>query len=174
MTDFKNTRLLLSCACLMLLAAAAAEAKSWRRVTPLRTTRAQVERRLGKPNPRNQRYEFRGESAFIIYSGGDECARGSGGWDVPRDTVVRVVVTPRTRLRLSSLRLDLTKFEKAPDPETPAHALYTNEAEGVTYRVFEEAGEHHGRVLSVTFEPTARDARRRRCPGGDTPPAAQP
>lgn len=168
MRDFKTGRRLLTCACLMLLAAAAAEAKAWRRIVPLRTTRAQVERRLGKPNPRNQRYEFPAESAFIIYASGDGCAQGAG-WNVRRGTVVSIVVTPKTRLHLSSLRLDLTKFTKTLDPETPAHALYTNEAEGVTYHVFEEAGEYQGRVQTVTFGPSARD-RRRRCP--DQRPAA--
>ena len=45
----------LACACAVLLLlpeAAHVQAKEWRRIVPLRSTRAQVERRLGKPRGR--------------------------------------------------------------------------------------------------------------------------
>ncbi|HEV3470078.1 MAG TPA: hypothetical protein VG148_12210 [Pyrinomonadaceae bacterium] len=170
MRDFKTSRRAVSCALAVLFAAAAAEAKPWRRVVPLRTTRAEVERRFGKPDPKSRHYEFRSHRAFVVYAGGDGCAEGSSGWDVPRDTVVQIIVTPKRRLRFSRLRLDMTKFRKAADPETPAHTLYTNEEDGVTYRVFEGGGEYQGRVLKIQYDPAAEDAHLR-CPAQSPPPA---
>src|SRR5438270_12312142 len=132
-------------ACLGLLAAAAGQAKEWRRVVPLRTTRAQVERRLGKP--RGPYYEFETERAFVVYSAGRGCAGGEG-WDVPRDTVVQIVVTPKTKLRLSALRLDMRRFEKSQAPGD-AHAHYTDKAAGLAYEVYEGGGDENGLVLHV-------------------------
>ena len=156
-----NTRGVLACACAVLLAAAHAQAKDWRRVVPLRTTRAQVERRLGKP--RGVYLNLKTERAFVFYSSGRGCAGGEA-WDVPRDTVVRIVVTPKTRLRLAALRLDARKFQKSADPEVPTHALYTDKEAGLTYEVYEGAGEDNGLVLHVQYDPTAKDDKLLRCP----------
>ncbi|HWS53179.1 MAG TPA: hypothetical protein VN228_03600 [Pyrinomonadaceae bacterium] len=169
MKHFKTTRLAATCAGLLLLAAAAAEAKAWRRVVPLRTTRAQVERRFGKPRPRDRRYHFRAESALVNYAGGGGCA-GGAEWDVPRDTVLSIFVTPKRRLDIGSLRLDMTKFKKTTASDTPSRALYTNEEEGITYDVFDAPGEYQGRVQSITYGPTAED-QHRRCPDRRQPPA---
>jgi hypothetical protein len=150
-----------ACACAVLLAAAQAQAKDWRRVVPLRTTRARVVRRLGKP--RGGYLNLKTERALIVYSSGRGCAGGET-WDVPRDTVVQIVVTPKTRLRLAALRLDMRKFQKSPDPEVPAHALYTDKEAGLTYEVYEGAGEDNGLVLHVQYDPTAEDDKLLRCP----------
>lgn len=152
---------LAACACFALTAAAHAQAKEWRRIVPLRTTRAEVERRLGKP--RGGYHELKTERAFIFYSGGRGCAGGEA-WDVPRDTVVRILVTPKARLRLSSLRLDPRRFEKSADPEVPSHALYRDREAGLTYEVFEGGGKLNGLVLHIEFEPAAKDDERLRCP----------
>jgi hypothetical protein len=149
-----------ACALLLLLASAHAQAKEWRRIVPLRTTRAAVERRLGKP--RGGYHELKTERAFVVYSGGRGCAGGEG-WDVPRDTVVQIVVTPKTRLRLPALRLDLKKFEKSADPEVPTHALYTDKEAGLSYEVFEGGGADDGLVLHIQYDPPAKDERLR-CP----------
>lgn len=145
-----------ACACLLLVAAA--QAKEWRRIVPLRTTRAQVERRLGKP--RGPYYELKNERAFVAYSAGRGCAGGEY-WDVPRDTVVQIVVTPKTKVRLSDLRLDMRRFEKSTDPEVPTHALYMDKEAGLTYEVYEGLGDENGLVLHIQYDPSARDERLR-------------
>ena len=155
-----------ACACAaLLLAAAHAQAKEWRRIVPLRSTRAQVERRLGKPR-RSGQHELKTERAFFFYSSGRGCAGGEG-WNVPRDTVVRIVVTPKTKLRLSALRLDLKRFEKSADTEVPTHALYKDKEAGLTYEVYEGEGESNGLILHIQYDPTARDEQLLRCPGSD-------
>jgi hypothetical protein len=159
MRKLKNAARLLACA-VVLLAGAPAQAKEWRRIVPLRTTRAQVERRLGRP--RRGVYDLGAERAFIYFSG-ERCAGGEG-WDVPRDTVVRISVTPKTKVRLSELRLDMHRFERTTDSEVTSHALYTDKAAGVTYEVFEGGGENNGLLLHINFDPAAADDRRLRCP----------
>src|SRR6476659_7763140 len=74
-------------------------AEEWRGIVPLRSTRADVVRLLGKPNELG-RYEVNGERADIIYSDGP-CK----GWHyslekvnckclVPKDTVLSIYVEP--------------------------------------------------------------------------------
>ena len=154
MTKLRVSAGLPACACLVLLTAACAQAKAWRRVVPLRTTRAQVERRLGKPNS-GPYYDLKTERAFVAYSSGRGCAGGED-WDVPRDTVVQIVVTPKTKLRLSDLRLDARRFKKSKAPEE-AHALYTDKEAGLTYEVYEGVGDDSGLVLHIQYDPAARD-----------------
>jgi len=154
-----------ACACAaLLLAAAHAQAKEWRRIVPLRSTRAQVERRLGKS--RRGYHELKTERAFFYYSSGRGCAGGEG-WNVPADTVVRILVTPKTRLWLSALRLDMKRFEKSADTEVPTHALYKDKEAGLTYEVYEGGGESNGLVLHIQYDPTAADEKLLRCPGSD-------
>jgi hypothetical protein len=164
MTNLKTVKRLLPCVCLILLVAASADAKPWRRIVPLHSTRADVKRRLGKPNPRNNQHEFKTERAFIFYSDGTPCAKApEGAWNVPRDTVVSILVTPKTGLRLSALKLDLQKYKKVTDPEVKTRTRYQNEEEGITYEVFEGGGKNDGLILHIEYGPSARD-RHLRCP----------
>ena len=56
---------------MVMFLASASEAKSWRGITPLKSTRADVERLLGQPNGLG-RYQFENERAYILYAD-DEC-----------------------------------------------------------------------------------------------------
>jgi len=127
---------------------AVAEAKEWRGIVPLRSTRADVERTLGKPNAPYGRYKIENEEADIGYSG-DRC---DNGWNVPRDTVIRILVSLSGKRRLSEFNLDMNKFKKWSDTHLIGNTYYTNRDEGVTYRVLE-----NGVVLSIYYEPTTED-----------------
>ena len=150
--------------------AQARQARGWRRVVPMRSTRAEVLRRLGKPHRGNATYSsylFEGEeNARIDYSDGKRCTAG-GEWRVPRGTVLRIIVTPRRvpALHLTDLNLDMRKFKKeAGSGDVQARTRYTDEAAGVTYEVFEHgSGPESGQVMSIEYGPTARD-KRLRCP----------
>lgn len=174
MRKSKVTGVILACACAVLFMAAHADAQTrragWRRVVPIQSKRADVLRRLGKPargSASFSRYEFKDEHAQITYADGRRCAAGAaGGWNVPRGTVLNIIVTPRTVLRVSDLGLDLSKLEKEMAGDTQARANYRDEAAGITYDVFDRPGEDYGRVFSITHRPAAR-YRRLRCPGAD-------
>lgn len=150
------TNRLLLCACVVLSLGGTSSAKEWRGVIPLHSTRTDVERLLGKPNAKYDRYEFESERASIIYSS-EPCAAGSQ-WNVPRDTVIQISITPKKTLQLSDLRLDLNKYERAKDPSVTAHTFYINKEEGVHYVVFEGGGEDDGQILNIYHEPSVKDA----------------
>ena len=158
MTNPKTVKRLLPCVCLILFASALADAKPWRRIVPLHSTRADVKRRLGKPDPKTNQHELKTERAYIFYSDGTPCAFAQGGaWNVPRDTVVSIRVTPKTKLWLSALKLDPQKYKKVKDPEIQTRTRYQNEEEGITYEVFEGGGKNDGLILNIEYGPSARD-----------------
>jgi hypothetical protein len=150
--------------------AQARQARGWRRIVPMRSTRAEVLRRLGKPRRGNatySSYEFEGEQDVRVdYSDGKRCSAGAA-WRVPRGTVLRILVRP-TRvpaLHLTDLHLDVRKFRKEEGSgDVQARTRYTDEAAGVTYEVYEHGGgPESGQVMSIEYGPTARD-KRLRCP----------
>lgn len=158
MTNLKTVKHLLPCVGLILFATALTHAKPWRGIVPLHSTRADVKRRLGKLNPRNNQHEFRSERAYIFYSDGTPCDKApGGGWNVPRDTVLRIRVTPKKRLWFSALNLNLEKYKKVKDPEIETRTLYLNEEEGITYEVFEGGGKNNGLILNIEYGPSASD-----------------
>ena len=87
--------------------------KDWRGLKPLHSNRADVARLLGPgANSCNCAYYLDQLNVFFDYSTGDCQTGGSGGWNVPPDTLLRIVVYPKPNPRLSELQLDLREFEK--------------------------------------------------------------
>jgi hypothetical protein len=148
--------LLLFLFCLLLVSES--KAKSWRGIIPLKSTRADVERLLGRPNAKYQRYQIENEEATVTFSKG-ECAEG---WKVPRDTVLNMTITFKQRRTLSDLKVDLTKYERFTDPHV-SHVYYSNREEGVMYEVFEGNSADTGAILDVYYQPTRKDERLLRC-----------
>lgn len=83
------------------------DAKSWRGIVPMKSTRADVRQLLGdgtKARDPGGKYTLANEAVQILYSGKDaylECAK-----QLPADLVLRITVTPTSPLRLDSLGLD--------------------------------------------------------------------
>jgi hypothetical protein len=113
------------------------QAKEWRGIVPLKSTRSDVERLLGKPNQRG-RYEFKEERAYIFYveskceKGNDECYCFA-----PKDVVSRISVTMEIETSFSKLGLDKAKYTRFPQLEK-AIAIYSSEEEGIYYEVNEK------------------------------------
>jgi hypothetical protein len=90
------------------------EAKEWRGIKPLHTSRQEVESILGvKSEGRSlEWYNLPGVTVMISYTtlpcGNDE----HGKWNVPPNTVISIGVTERNAVDFSSLHLDLRAFEK--------------------------------------------------------------
>src|SRR5436190_1205603 len=96
------------------------QAKSWRGIVPLKSTRADVERLLGTPNSLG-RYEFGDERAYVQYRE-NPCVGAYRPLEqdncecfVSRDTVVSIHVTLEVLRTFSSLRLDKTKYQRKLD-----------------------------------------------------------
>ena len=165
--------ILITAACLLLSpASGVAAAEGWRGIVPLHSTSADVERVLGSPDRVWMGiyfYEFEKETVKFFFSKG-ACGTDSSEWDVPRDTVVAISVSPKpNRLKFADLRLEESKFKKERDREVGDVYHYINEEEGVTYEVdtsYDDA------VTLISYYPAAKDAglrcppRRITAPGG--------
>lgn len=83
----------------------------WKGITPLKTSRTDLERVLGKP-VRQDGYSFTyktdSESVIVYFSKGDckGSTRRPNGWNVSDDTVLEFTVVPNTGLRLKDLQFE--------------------------------------------------------------------
>jgi hypothetical protein len=107
---------------------------AWRGITPLKSTRSDVERVLGKPTHIANywaRYRTDAEVISILYSNGQPCGRGlNSEWNVPEWRVISITVAPRSIVLFSSLNIDTSKYRKVFDPHSSNHIEYSNEEEG--------------------------------------------
>jgi hypothetical protein len=154
---------ILACACLMFSITVLTDAKEWRGIIPLHSTRADVERLLGLSVPEALTgscrclYQLEDVNVHILYANGLPCGAAEqrdgrvGGWKVPRDTVIEIAVYFKSGRHLSELKIDESKYEKVTDPELPGLFYYTNVEEGVTI----EVGGHEAR--SITYFAAAKD-----------------
>jgi hypothetical protein len=103
---------------LMLLSAPTAEAKGWRGIVPLHSTRSQVEQLLGAPTEENTPdsvvYRTPNETLLIYYASGRPCGIGEkySRWRVARNTVTGIYVTPNPGSPQSQLSIDETRYKK--------------------------------------------------------------
>ena len=113
--------------------------KSWRGITPLRTTRPDVERLLGKPvlsSNDSATYYTDVEAVSIRYSNGTPCGTSANSeWNVPAGRVISITVAPKTIIQFSSLNLDESKYRKSSDPHRLSAFEYTNIEEGESITV---------------------------------------
>ncbi|HYV82188.1 MAG TPA: hypothetical protein VE931_01660 [Pyrinomonadaceae bacterium] len=139
----------------MLLSFNSAVAKPWRGIEPLHSTRADVERLLGRPiddkTPYTWKYEFPEERAMINFLSGAPCEEGlPGGWKVPKDTVRDIVVYPSAPTTISTLLPAWKEYEQVPTPHIQ-NAFYIDIDDGVRVSVTDEW------VKYVFYGPTAKD-----------------
>jgi hypothetical protein len=127
------------------------QAKDWRGIIPLKSTRADVERLLGKPNGLG-RYEFDNERAYIHYAKGCDQPKDCFCL-VPQDTVISIFVTLEGDLKLSELKIDLSKYKKSRSAHLPSIVNLNNDEEGITYTVDQEDEE----IIHITYLPSSRD-----------------
>ena len=138
------------CVAMVFLMVSVAQAKDWRGVVPLHSTRADVERLLGRPRSDYWHYDFEEESAHIEYSD-SPCEEGlPGGWNVPKDTVVEIYTVPKKDLKLSDVLVTDRDYRQIRAAHTQ-HIYYVDASEGVRYTVWE------GEVQNISYLPSAKD-----------------
>lgn len=123
-------------------AAASAQSNSWKGLTPLVSSRTDVEKIFGKPknNPGflYETYDTQNERAFVIYSK-DTC---SDGWNVPKETVLELDISSKDLFEKSfdDLNLDKSKlfssfddamFGKWTDPEAGLQYNFSRQVENL-------------------------------------------
>jgi len=123
-----------------------ASAKEWRGIVPLKSTRAEVERRFGKPNERGD-YELNDERVSIDYADGPcvdlyfTLGKENCKCLVAKGTVMSIYVQPTVKRKFSGLKLDLTRFTRQAIVPYPDNFAYYNPTEGVDYTVDESEDE---------------------------------
>jgi hypothetical protein len=115
----------------------------WRGIRPLKTTRQEVENRLGKPTPdsvaRNAaRYETEDGKVFVLYSVGSCGSESNNGWNVPDLTVIDLSFYPKSKPIFSKLNFDRKNFVRRPDPEITYLVEYFNKKDGISITIADD------------------------------------
>ena len=161
-----KTLILLSAISIVFLNCNRVEAKAWRGIEPLRSTRADVERLIGSHVVRCGGsaciYELDDEIVFVLYSTDANCKNddATSAWRVPVGTVIEIGVRFKEEKPFSELKFDISKFERVEDKHLPGWIYYVNLDEGV--RV--EGGLKT--ASSVTYFQSAKD-NHLHCPSAD-------
>ena len=138
--------------------AGSVNAEPWRGIVPLKSTRSDVERLLGKPLPGNLNfyvtYKLESEEVRVRYADKSLCTRTDKcECRVPDDTVLNVVVRPKTTINFSALALDQSKFHPIVNAENANNVAYSNSDAGLMYVI----SKRDDLVLYVQYGPTAQD-----------------
>jgi hypothetical protein len=132
----------------VLTIAATSSARGWRGIVPLHSTRADVERLLGKSTDEcNCIYRTDNEWVRVYYAKAP-CEGWLSGWNVPENTVLELNVG--VNLKFSDLRIDESNFSKTYDDAT--YTYYANRKEGVQYIV-----SYEGDVRDIKYFPSSDD-----------------
>ena len=124
----------------------------WHQIQPLRSTRVDVERLLGKSSEGySANYELEEGHLFIEYSSGPCTPERKGGWNVRKDVVVQMSFSPRLKKRVSALKLDRKRFRKVIDEHVGGVIYYINDDLGLTFEV------QGGKVDAIYYEPGKKD-----------------
>lgn len=133
---------------LLLLFAIIIHAEQYRGITPLKSTRADVERLFGKPSPDNKldfyvTYKFENESVSINYVTDYDINMCKGsGWmchcGIPKDTVLEIDVSPKIKTKFSALKIEKSKLDKSVLPEDTNISYYRDYEAGIAYWVMEK------------------------------------
>ena len=129
------------------------QTQGWHGLVPLRSTRADVEQLLGPPLPGTKgSYKTERERVLILYSD-EPCGINSGGWNVPRDTVVSITVEPYAKPKFVDIHLDESKYQKERDYHLRHIFYYGSKEEGISY----EVDTAEGVVNAIRYFPTVKD-----------------
>jgi len=148
----------------ILLCAGTAQAKGWRGIVPLHSTRSQVEQLLGPPTEQSSTYSVvyktPTETVEIYYADGSPCGIGEkySRWRVARNTVLEIFITPFPGSPLSHFTVDESRYKKF----TVGHlseTRYINDREGEAWTMGV-----NDEVRSISYSPAADDSHLQ-CPG---------
>ena len=148
----------------ILLCAAIAQAKGWRGIVPLHSTRSQVEQLLGPPTEQSNAYSVvyitPNETIEIDYATGSPCGIGEkySPWRVARNIVTNIYISPLPGSPLSQLSIDESSYKKIIVGHlSETRYINANEGEALTMG-FDNS------VRSISYFPATDDSQLK-CPG---------
>lgn len=151
------------CGCLLITLSVVSQAKDWRGLAPLRSSREDVEKLLGPPHPPpadgtwvysmhegRSIYHLDEGEVYIVYTNGRDPEWIDCAGKVPSGTVLLIQVTPKRGqwLTLRDLHLDEKRLKKF-DPGYGEG--YLDEEDGIVVRTYK------GRVGEICYIATAKD-----------------
>lgn len=125
----------------------------WRGLSPLKSTRMDVERTLGPPdqNLDNQQLTYRHPDVVVVFhfTSNPKCRekRPYTSWDVTDDTVTGIDVNLRRATLVSDVGIDLTKFKQIKGAHDMVdHYYYLNDDDSFGIEVSNKyvTGYHYG------------------------------
>jgi hypothetical protein len=128
------------------------QTNSWQNLTPLLSTRTDVERLLGKPKEDKNfccRYETLKEQISVHYATG-KCKEG---WNIQKDTLLSLTVSPNSGVALSFDELKLNRNEFSLSADDAFHGTWTNAEQGLQYHFSNIDRE----LRSITYLPKKSD-----------------
>src|SRR5437867_2477810 len=118
--------------CIILTVAFVSHAKDWRGITPLKSTRVDVERLLGQATGSCKCiYDTEKERVTVWYSGAPCRDNIPYAYNVARDTVWEISVRPKTNLKVTDLQLEMDRFKKVGDSDRRFVVYYLDDRGGV-------------------------------------------
>lgn len=130
---------------------------SWHGITPLVSSRVEVELFLGKPIDSLRRtfiYENKTDKVRVLYSSSVCEQTEVGNWKVAKDTVLKLEVYPQKTLLVKTLNLDRSKFKRIRDAHPENWIHYFNLDDGISVDAQIRGGREE--VMNLTYEPSSR------------------
>lgn len=129
-----------------------ANLNTWKEITPLKTNRLQVEKILGaaeNDNCQECKYQTDKEEVVISYAT-SPCQGDLTGWNVPSNTVLRILVKPKAKLKFSELKINEEKLLLIGTESD--HTFYIDQERGTIYLV-----DFWGVLKSINYMPLEAD-----------------
>lgn len=115
------------------------QAKEWRGIVPLHSTRDDVIRLLGPTRDTNDLrsiYHLEKEEVYIVFSSKNFCDADTK--KVPLGTVLLIQITPSTKLPLTHFQVDKKKFRRFDPSQSTEFQGYIDDEEGLMIRGHKE------------------------------------
>jgi hypothetical protein len=140
--------------------------EGWKGILPLKTSRAEVENRLGRPEVDDDGYyRYKTDDAFIRVNYSctpcQDSKFGRGQYKVATGTVLDYYVIPKDRKVFSNLELKRDTYIRDTSGDVQNNVLYVNKDNSVIVSIhLQEGTEYVGRIY---YNPRSADAKALKC-----------
>ena len=137
---------------------ALSSSNSWHGLVPLQSSRADVEKLLGKAKTSHgftYVYETENETVNILYSAGPCKLSAVERWNVALDIVLRMDVRPRKKMLIQELHLDKVRYSRLPEAHPENWIRYMNDEDGVMVETISNGRTEE--VYTITYWPRTKD-----------------
>ncbi len=133
-----------------------AMAMDWMGITPLHSTKEDVEKILTNRTKSTERHSFYTlpDKTVLVICADERCSKiGDDSWNVKKGTVLFIIVSTRPAIKIGELKLDWAKFEKT---QTDLSGLieYRSNDLGITF----EANFNSKTLSAITYYANKEDS----------------